>query len=530
MRKLLIADDEANIREGLKVIIDWDELGYSFDCEASDGPGALELIQSNDPDLVLMDIHMPFINGIDVIRQARDNGYKGKFIILSGYSDFAFAKAAIRYGVTDYLTKPIDEDELMDVVNRINKDLEKESSINGQNDIMQYKAKDTVINELITGICHDDMPKAALDKEGLKKLGLYADAYQVALYETYQGYEDQGNVSPEYSLKDLLNIFIPSDEYAHTTIDGRDAILLLGKKAIGQFERFLEHYNYRPLQKGSPLYSIFLTYGEIVDSPDKVCESYNSALELCRRRFFCSEDAHTFGFNQLPGKDVRLKHIDALSGKEYCIKLCGYIQIASIDKFRQSLMELDSDVRICDMNEDEIRLFLTDIVLQIKEQINRTYPECMEYFDGNSQLIEQIKTRFYLYEIVKYIDSMCTKAIQNIRSKSGAESAIEDVVSYIDHNYAQSLTLEEVAPLFGYNSVYFGKLFSKEMNISFNSYLNEKRMIEAKKLLRDSELKVYEIAARVGYNDVDYFSKKFKNSEGKSPADYRRNSRIGGQK
>jgi two-component system response regulator YesN len=182
------------------------------------------------------------------------------------------------------------------------------------------------------------------------------------------------------------------------------------------------------------------------------------------------------------------------------------------------------------MDEDEIRLFLTDVILQIKEQIGRTYPECMEYFDGNSQLIEQIKTRFYLYEIVKYIDSMCTRAIQNIRSKSGAESAIEDVVSYIDHNYAQSLTLEEVAPLFGYNSVYFGKLFSKEMNISFNSYLNEKRMIEAKKLLRDSELKVYEIAARVGYNDVDYFSKKFKNSEGKSPADYRRSSRIGGQK
>ena len=527
MKKLLIADDEANIRDGLKVIIDWDELGYEFECEASDGNEALSSIEQASPDLVLMDIHMPCLSGIEVIRKAREKGFKGRFIILSGYSDFTFAQAAIRYGVTDYLTKPVDEDELIGVIKRINLDFEKEQKRKGQLNLMQYKAKDVVVNELISGQAHEDIVKGKLQKNGLAALGLDAEHYQVALYETYQDHEEK-NAGTVYSLVDLLNVFIPSNEYEHTTISGRDAILLLGDNAIASFEKFLEHYNFRPLQKGSPLYSIFLTYGEVVESADDIRHSYNSAMELCLRRFFCSEDAHTFGYSQLPGRGDKPMHMDESAGKDYCIKICGYIQIGSIDKFRYSLKELDSDIRRSDMSEGEIRLFLTDIALLIKEQIGRTYPECMEVFDGNSQLIEYIDTRFYLYEIIAYIDSMCVKAIQIIRQKSGSASAIEDVLSYIDHNFADSLTLEEVAPLFGYNSVYFGKLFNKEIGKAFNTYLNERRMTEAKKLLGSTDLKVYEIATRVGYKDVDYFSKKFKNSEGISPADYRRNYRTGG--
>ena len=112
METVLIADDEVNIREGLKIIIDWNELGFEICGEAANGEEALSAILEKNPSLVLLDIRMPKMYGTDLIRIARERGYKGRFIILSGYSDFTDAQAAIRYGVDFYITKPIDEDEL----------------------------------------------------------------------------------------------------------------------------------------------------------------------------------------------------------------------------------------------------------------------------------------------------------------------------------------------------------------------------------------------------------------------------------
>lgn len=125
METVLIADDEVNIREGLKIIIDWNELGFEICGEAANGEEALSAILEKNPSLVLLDIRMPKMYGTDLIRIARERGYKGRFIILSGYSDFTYAQTAIRYGVDFYITKPIDEDELSQAITKIKQGLEK---------------------------------------------------------------------------------------------------------------------------------------------------------------------------------------------------------------------------------------------------------------------------------------------------------------------------------------------------------------------------------------------------------------------
>ena len=121
METVLIADDEINIREGLKNIIDWNELGFEVCAEAANGEEALCLILDKKPSLVLLDIRMPKIYGTDLIRMARERGFQGRFIILSGYSDFTYAQTAIQYGVDFYITKPIDEDELQLAICKIKK-------------------------------------------------------------------------------------------------------------------------------------------------------------------------------------------------------------------------------------------------------------------------------------------------------------------------------------------------------------------------------------------------------------------------
>ncbi len=520
MGTVLIADDEKNIREGLTCIMDWDAYGFQVCGEAANGEEALHMIMEMQPSIVLLDLHMPKIHGIEVIRMAREQGYEGRFIILSGYSDFSYAQSAIRYGVTNYLTKPIDEDELQKTVGQIREDLEKETAKRGSLRRIQTKAKDAVLEELLAGV--EDKETGEISEEDLTAICLKADSYQVVVYETY--YTDRKQ-SP-YAIKEVIAAFVNSDAYEYCEMEQRQVLLLKGKGAIRQFQRFLDHYEKRPLQADSPLDTMFLAYGQIVSRAEKIKDSYLDARRLCDRRFYCAEGAHTFGYLELSDIQETDEHITKERLHIFSSRLIGYLQAGSVDKVHETLKDLELYLHHVTDSIQDVRLFITDLYLQIKEQVSRTYPECEELFESNSLIIEFIGNRFYLYEIMQFIETKAREIVLKIRGRAGAESTMQDVLSYIDHNFQGNLTLEEVAPLFGYNSVYFGKVFSKSTGSSFNSYLNERRIIQARKLLEDDDLKIYEIAARVGYSDVDYFSKKFRSQEGISPADYRRQLRA----
>ncbi|MBP7348458.1 MAG: response regulator [Butyrivibrio sp.] len=520
MGTVLIADDEKNIREGLTCIMDWDAYGFQVCGEAANGEEALHMIMEMQPSIVLLDLHMPKIHGIEVIRMAREQGYEGRFIILSGYSDFSYAQSAIRYGVTNYLTKPIDEDELQKTVGQIREDLEKETAKRGSLRRIQTKAKDAVLEELLAGV--EDKETGEISEEDLTAICLKADSYQVVVYETY--YTDRKQ-SP-YAIGEVIAAFVNSDAYEYCEMEQRQVLLLKGKGAIRQFQRFLDHYEKRPLQADSPLDTMFLAYGQIVSRAEKIKDSYLDARRLCDRRFYCAEGAHTFGYLELSDIQETDEHITKERLHIFSSRLIGYLQAGSVDKVHETLKDLELYLHHVTDSIQDVRLFITDLYLQIKEQVSRTYPECEELFESNSLIIEFIGNRFYLYEIMQFIETKAREIVLKIRGRAGAESTMQDVLSYIDHNFQGNLTLEEVAPLFGYNSVYFGKVFSKSTGSSFNSYLNERRIIQARKLLEDDDLKIYEIAARVGYSDVDYFSKKFRSQEGISPADYRRQLRA----
>jgi two-component system response regulator YesN len=142
-------------------------------------------------------------------------------------------------------------------------------------------------------------------------------------------------------------------------------------------------------------------------------------------------------------------------------------------------------------------------------------------FAHNSVILELIEKKYYLYEIIQYFNEQFDMIIRAIGSGSN-EYIFDDILYYIEHNYSASLKLESIASLFGYNSSYLGKLFTQKMNQSFNSYLDEVRITHSVELLDSTDLKVYEIAARVGYSNVNYFHQKFKKIKGMSPAEYRK--------
>lgn len=184
METLFIADDEKNIREGLKCILEWETLGFALCGEAANGEETLSGILQKNPSLVLLDVRMPKLTGIDIVRIAREQGYRGRFIILSGYSDFSYAQAAIRYGVEYYLTKPIDEDELLEAIQSIQKAIKQEQQTSDNIALYREKAKDVILYELITGTWKTD-GSTGLSSADFQSMGLLSDLYQVVICEQF---------------------------------------------------------------------------------------------------------------------------------------------------------------------------------------------------------------------------------------------------------------------------------------------------------------------------------------------------------
>lgn len=521
METLLIADDEKNIRDGLKCILDWEALGFALCGEAANGEEALSCILKTNPSLVLLDIRMPKLTGIDIIRIAREQGYEGRFIILSGYSDFSYAQAAIRYGVEYYLTKPIDEDELLDAINTIRENIEQEHKKSDHIALYREKAKDVILHELVTGTWKKD-GVTGLSSADFQGMELVSDIYQVVIYEKF----GLSSEDKSYHFADLLNITNNGNRsFEHFEENNKNVILLKGSFALRRFEEFLNHYEKTEPQEGSPMDSLFLAYGRPVKNLDEIYLSYEEAYTLIKRRFFCIQGQHTLGYAELPTMTSHRHDISDDKLHEYCDTLTNYLQANNRKQIADTFFSLEEYLYNVDNSIESVRLFLTDLFLQLKENINKIYNSSRISFPSNSVIIDYIDNCHYLYEIILYISEQ-VKSIMDCNDSSSRDSILDDILYYIDNNYQNNIKLETIAPLFGYNSAYLGKLFTKAIGENFNSYVDHRRIEHSKKLLEQKNIKVYEVSEQVGYKNVDYFHKKFKKYVGISPAEYRKQLKL----
>lgn len=510
METLFIADDEKNIRDGLKCILEWETLGFTLCGEAANGEEALSGILKAHPSLVLLDIRMPKLSGIDIVRIAREQGYTGKFIILSGYSDFSYAQAAIRYGVEYYLTKPIDEDELLEVITTIKKAIDQERRTSDNIALYREKAKDVILHELITGTwkTNSSTGMSSADFQGME---LVSDIYQVIICEQFGAIP----IYKDYSFAELLNITNSNNRYfEHFSEDGRDIILLKGSFALRRFEDFLNHYE-------KTNFPFFLAYGHPVKNLDEIYLSYEEAAALTKRRFFCTQGQHTLGYQELPVMLTRNNRISDIELNKYCTELTNYLQANNRRQVASTFFSLEEYLYNADNSIESVKLFLTDLFLQLKECVSKIYNSSRISFPTNSAIISYIGSCNYLYEIILYISGQ-VKSVMDNNDSSSRDSILEDILYYIDNNYNKNLKLETIAPLFGYNSAYLGKLFTKAIGENFNSYVDHRRIEHSKELLEHQNIKVYEVSEQIGYKNVDYFHKKFKKYVGISPAEYRR--------
>ena len=350
-----------------------------------------------------------------------------------------------------------------------------------------------------------------------------SDLYQVIIYDRYR-LDEMGK---KYTFADLLSISSKmQNSYTSLTIDNYNIIVLKGDYGIRRLESVLMKYDSNmPPQVNSPLDSFFISCGRIVNNANELSVSYNDALSLLHRRFFCDRHQHFVSFNNDNKNDLSISdeksYQDLKTLEKYTQKFVVSIQSYNRENIKNLLNELTNYLNTMPLGVPVLKNWLLDLYLGIKEKIAHFYQSSNIPFISNSGAIQYILNSNYLYEIIDFLYTQF-EIIMNSTGHFTRDSIIDVILNYIDHNYSDSITLEGISPTFGYNSSYLGKVFTEKTGKSFHTYLDDVRIEKAKELLTTTPMQVYRIAKQVGYSNVDYFHIKFKKKIGMSPAAYRK--------
>lgn len=530
MIKVFLVEDEFVIREGIKKNIDWSGHGYEFCGEASDGELAFPMIKKEKPDIVITDIRMPFMNGLELSKLIKQEMPWMEIIILSGFEEFEYAKEAIKLGVAQYLTKPISGDDLLKELDALSTKIEENKREREIREKYLREMRENRISErkgffekLVTGT-----KSAAELIEDAEKLDMNISSifYSIMLVNTTV----KAHSSDEFS-KRLVDI----DEEVENNVDENYIIAfdrdLEGKAFLFKAdskEQLDEEMN-SFIEKLKEIFSryegigYFGGIGECVDRLRDVPKSFESASKAFTKRYFSSNNEF------LRSEDIEDRDISSESFDVENLEI-GQLDRAKIKEFLKF------------GDGAEIEYFVDEYLAAlgpnaIKSQIFRQYIVMDVYFSV-AEFIESLginkedqNLSGYKPDIVRtedesraYIISIIKRGIEIREGNSSGRNndVVDSVMKYIEENYAdEELSLNTLASHVNFSPNHLSMVFSQQTGSTLIKYLTDFRMTKAKELLKCTNKKSSEISIMIGYKDPHYFSYLFKKTQGVTPTQFR---------
>lgn len=502
MLKVLLVDDEPNVRQGVKMMIPWDELGLEVIGEGEDGDDGLSKILSMKPDIVIADVKMPGMTGIKMIEAAKNSGYEGKCLILSGYSDFTYAKEAMSLGVKGFILKPVDEDELIEALKNLCEEIREER----KDEVTMQKGSEYINSQLVRALLlgDDSIINAS-------SLSMYNHSnYDAAIISASEDMEIDEKSLILDTVKRRLETY-DDIEVITPDLSGITAVLFKGWGRTKIID-FLTKLNKDFFGK------IFVAVGDTVSEPLKIRESYLEAGNLYKNRFMylhCGVvTTETFG----EGGNGNTEISDIVS------QIYAYVEINDTDKLEAALEKFRQALCSNAYTAERIKVSCITAAMELKNRLVKNIGDKKTEQFINDEFIAKLGEKASLFDIIELFKKTLTELSCTHFGRT-TKSTMERVVQYIESNYSHELRLEQLANIFGYNSAYLGKVFHQYTGENFNNYLDRIRITEAKRLLALDEYKVYEVAEMVGYTNINYFHNKFKKYVGISPLSYKRQSK-----
>ncbi len=492
--KVLLVDDEPNVRKGIKMMIPWDDIGCKVIAEADDGDDGLAKIMTLQPDIVIADIKMPGKTGIEMTEAAKALGFKGKILILSGYSDFSYAKTAIALGVENFILKPVDEDELTEAIKNACDKITREREHRYRQEIGSEYLNEQLIKGLFAG--SEEIIETVAGKYEYSGYCTAVICCGGTSAERESGYRYIRRFFETVSNADIIAI----------DISGVLGILFKGwnrEDISSAAEKIYKGYSG----------DIYVACGEYVDSPADICKSYATAESLFKNKFIFSH--HGIVTPQT------YKEAEPFDEVEYVQKIYAFIEINDTDKADMMLDSFMDSMQRRENTPEKAKINCLTMAMDIHEKIQKGAGDKLPNGLFDESFIASLSECESLYKMVDSLKK-CLRDVSDRCFGKTTKSTMERVVQYIHANYNHELRLEMLAGIFGYNSAYLGKVFHQYTGENFNNYLDEIRISEAKRLLSEEDYKVYEVAEMVGYTNINYFHNKFKKYVGTSPLSFKK--------
>ncbi|WP_028609285.1 response regulator transcription factor [Paenibacillus harenae] len=518
MYKVLLVDDEGFVRQGLKELINWTACGFEVMDEADNGEDALEIIRQRKPELVITDIRMPVLDGLELIRKVvQEEKLPTSFIVVSGYNEFTYAQQAVKFGVCDFILKPIDEIVLEEALISLNQKLQREAVMKGQSDQLR---RSEIVNLLIKGeFSEKQLPEWSGwlgIPPGSPIFYLFVEANDLHPWKEHK--EEMTTAQMMALVRKAVSDISPAAGRIHVH-EHRDRLGLAMPTAhlpmrcdIGSFAASLHKRLTEAV--GVPV-SIYV--GKEEDGLARLREAYLSAKDTLLYKFTNDE--------QMIYIHAKLHHLTlnyvVLDSSFYhrlndCMEEHNEMAIAQavdaiFNEFRTRLYApeaVKASIHKC------VSGILTTLARMGVEQRSLRHLEPMIAWQDLNISNGELKRLFmnFVWE--------CSRLMASQR-KDVLKGGIQKVKAYIDANFAGNISLKSMAAQFYMNPVYLGQLFKKSYGIYFNDYLLQLRVEEAKKLIRQTDLRIYEIAEKVGFNNAEYFVTQFEKLENTTPTEYR---------
>lgn len=536
MLKVFLVEDESIVREGLRDNITWQQYGYQFAGEASDGEMALPLIRKIRPDVLITDIKMPFMDGLALSRIVSAEFPQMKIIIISGYDDFEYARAAIRVGVEQYLLKPITKMNLLKTLEEVREKIENERAQENyvekfKEEMLEYEqfSRRNFFEKLLEGQLS---VQEIYEEAGKLSLEIDASGYNLAMVSLWEkkNIEERSQDSRLIAAKreELTRYFRRYPEFLMFRWNiSTYGILMKGEKEQMQElkARCLENI-VRICSSQDGELEWYLAIGEPVERLSLLTECYSKVNHLMSYRFLKPQE-HILTSEVLTEVSSKSEERRSLGGVDISKVdpeiLKGFLmrgQADEVEDFVDSFLESQRPALRSKLFRDYMTLSIRFTTLAFVEKLGYGQEEFLE-----SCLPENMQTADLREEDMRpYMLSLMRRAIElNTKEKdTQGKKLISRALEYIEENYTrESLSLNEAAGAVEVSANYFSAVFSQEMEMTFTEYVTQKRMERAKKLLRQSEMHSGEIAAAVGFKDPHYFSFVFKKTQGCTPREYR---------
>lgn len=543
MLKIFLAEDEVVVRETIKRMIPWEELGFELVGEAADGEMALPLLIRQQPDLLITDIKMPFMDGLTLARLAKKEIPGLKVVILSGYDDFNYAKQAIGIGVEDYLLKPITKNALIERLSEIRSRYEHEKTQKEyyekfQREMQAYEKNSS--RDFFEALVDGSMDMMEVYKRA-EKLGLdiVAEAYNVLIFtmncdEDFSGQRDEYSSWEAESLELLENFFAghSSAMLFRSNIFSYGVLLKGQRETIEENTRACVDEIRKILSRQDGRREWFLAVGQSVERLSQIQKSYHTASRAFSQRYLYDENILYYDEMETmehPGGQAETEDNAYLQKVDV-----NALNPAILQKFLSNGLQEGTENFVKDyfyaigQEPMESLVFRNYVILNVRFSVISFIKGLgcdtneMESADTEEVLAESGKN---MESAIAYAKKMISQAIEIRDQNSGNKnrSILKTAVDFIDSHYMEEdISLNTVANVANVSSNHFSALFSQNMGQTFIEYLTTLRMNKAKELLRCTGMRSSEIAGEIGYKDAHYFSYLFKKTQGMTPSDYRK--------